>query len=898
MKQKITCWILVSLFLIFTQVIITCLADTDCQGYSGCGKYASCSNSSSGYITCTCPSGNFNKDSNSSVCDDINECFVYTAGTLCPPRTQCLNTIGSYLCGCLPGYSMVGNLTNATTCIDIDECSNTNICPTNSSCRNTIGSYVCTCNSGFYNIGIYGNTVCEVLDPCSKATLNNCNKDTQDCISNGQNFTCTCKKGYQAISGGLCSDINECTVYPPTHINYPCDRNPAIQYYFYGGHTCINSPGSYYCICPPGYRLDVPTKTCKAINYCADGNFTCSKKSTCTYENIPGRYKCYCNSNYLNGDELISPCIDLDECALKKDNCDRVNGFCNNTDGSFSCGCNQGFYQDPSSLKCIDIDECFNGKACDLRYSICINTVGSFTCNCKPGYEKIPNTLSPTCRDVNECCPVNNCYSDSSVVATCTNSVGSFGCKCPPGFWGNGYPLNVTLPYNGTGCNDIDECFNSPCLDTQQCINTPGSFMCLCKPGFYLEKKLKLCLDKNECHTKNICGDTTCVNTVGSYVCECPESSIGINLNGVIKCQDYLSWSSEQMLVGGKKAATITVLKKTFTINFKVKISSYFNGNIIKITDNSGNYIDVSVKGSNMLFYVFGNQAMANITLNQWLSVAISQFNGSFYISFNQFNVAKFDSTFNGPNDYANMNIIMSDPAANGSISELKIANGDASIWGKWQMQSRCQPECGNGTATFVRTCNSPACLFMNQSKTEFCFIMNCNQGFPVLKDGSCNGFVDFKNNLDFTLFYQTFKLVDVQMILEYVKKFSAVQLPFVCNDTFNRNILDDINAAYNYSADGLSSLLNVKNILRNYISCQPNVLKNLPGSSLIMAMFEKYDNIVERYFAVSNLFTVIKNKQREVKQKVDMCSKQGLVNILHDNANANKYNNIMLSSS
>ena len=40
--------------------------------------------------------------------------------------------------------------------------------------------------------------------------------------------------------------------------------------------------------------------------------------------------------------------------------------------------------------------------------------------------------------------------------------------------------------------------------------------------------------------------------------------------------------------------------------------------------------------------------------------------------------------------------------------------------------------------------------------------------------------------------------------------------------------------------------------------------------------MFEKYEEIVERHFAVSNLFIVIKNKYREIKQKVDMCDKQG----------------------
>ena len=38
--------------------------------------------------------------------------------------------------------------------------------------------------------------------------------------------------------------------------------------------------------------------------------------------------------------------LDIDECATERDNCDRLNGICNNTEGSFECSCNTGYIGD------------------------------------------------------------------------------------------------------------------------------------------------------------------------------------------------------------------------------------------------------------------------------------------------------------------------------------------------------------------------------------------------------------------------------------------------------------------------------------------------------------------------------------------------------------------------
>ena len=76
-------------------------------------------------------------------------------------------------------------------------------------------------------------------------------------------------------------------------------------------------------------------------------------------------------------------CVDIDECQLLTDNCP-VDSTCSNTDGSFSCACNAGFFG--SGNTCLDFDECsFETGTCSPDGS-CANTHGSYTCKCNEGF--------------------------------------------------------------------------------------------------------------------------------------------------------------------------------------------------------------------------------------------------------------------------------------------------------------------------------------------------------------------------------------------------------------------------------------------------------------------------------------------------------------------------------
>ncbi|PFX14672.1 Fibrillin-1 [Stylophora pistillata] len=73
----------------------------------------------------------------------------------------------------------------------------------------------------------------------------------------------------------------------------------------------------------------------------------------------------------------------LDECTGNNHDCDKNNGICTNTQGSFNCHCAGGFKGD--GRNCTDIDECSSGHGCHGN-ATCKNTVGSYTCACNNGY--------------------------------------------------------------------------------------------------------------------------------------------------------------------------------------------------------------------------------------------------------------------------------------------------------------------------------------------------------------------------------------------------------------------------------------------------------------------------------------------------------------------------------
>ncbi|ESO89533.1 hypothetical protein LOTGIDRAFT_234340 [Lottia gigantea] len=77
--------------------------------------------------------------------------------------------------------------------------------------------------------------------------------------------------------------------------------------------------------------------------------------------------------------EIPPLCVNINECTSRTDNC--VKSQCKDTDGSFECVCNPGYYKPYNGANtCQDINECnVNNGGCG---QICNNVDGSYTCSC------------------------------------------------------------------------------------------------------------------------------------------------------------------------------------------------------------------------------------------------------------------------------------------------------------------------------------------------------------------------------------------------------------------------------------------------------------------------------------------------------------------------------------
>nr|XP_024214767.1 fibrillin-2 [Halyomorpha halys] len=526
-----------------------------------------CENMKGGY-RCVCNKG-YEPDSTWKKCVDIDEC---KADESTCDGGQCRNTPGSFQCICPPGTRE--NVLNHV-CDDIDECSENQDACYNGDCINTVGSYECACPPG--SVIDHTGRVCIdnrkgscwtrlVAGRCENS-LPGVTLQSECCCSIGvawgspcqmcHHTDCPCPRGFTKTDGKTCTDINECS------LNAGVCR---------GGGTCVNTEGSFTCVCPPGLTLDSAGTMC--IDVRQESCFSEFKhgmgsgvieglypKSLCCCTRVgkawggsPNGQQCEAcpKQNSVTFTELCpkGPGMidrkDINECIEFPGMC--ANGRCRNMVGGFSCRCNQGYTLDENGIKCVDIDECnIMHGACGN--GTCQNLPGSFTCNCKEGFEN--SEIMQVCVDINECEKIPGLCRGG----TCKNTPGSFTCICPPGhelapdkksckdidecsrtsgICSNGVCENMMGTYQcvcddgyehagiKSHCEDIDECDSSNGGCQSICLNTPGSYLCDCQRGFVLSLDSRSCMDIDECkENPRICNGGKCRNTIGSFTCEC-----------------------------------------------------------------------------------------------------------------------------------------------------------------------------------------------------------------------------------------------------------------------------------------------------------------------------------------------------------------------------------------
>ncbi|KAM6961294.1 latent-transforming growth factor beta-binding protein 2-like [Aplochiton taeniatus] len=92
---------------------------------------------------------------------------------------------------------------------------------------------------------------------------------------------------------------------------------------------------------------------------------------------------------------------------------------------------------------------------------------------------------------------------------------------------------------SATKVTDIDECANTPTICGHgQCVVAQTGHTCLCDPGYMLSALQTNCIDVNECEDDPCGGKGRCINTYGSYTCHCHSGFSQVITQNRKFCQD------------------------------------------------------------------------------------------------------------------------------------------------------------------------------------------------------------------------------------------------------------------------------------------------------------------------------------------------------------------------
>ncbi|XP_078498867.1 hemicentin-1 [Lissotriton helveticus] len=352
----------------------TCHAGQDCENTIGAYR-----------CVVRCGIG-FRRTSDGLSCQDVNECQESN-----PCHQRCLNAIGSFHCGCDPGYQLKGR-----RCIDVNECRQ-HVCRPDQQCKNTRGGYKCIdlCPSGMTKAD---NGTCIDIDECRDG-MHQC-RYNQICENTRGSYRCVCPRGYRSQGVGRpCQDINE------------CEQVPKLCAY-----QCVNTPGSFKCLCSPGQHLLGDGKSCAGLerlpNY---GTYSSTSYTFAQYTPV---------REYHQQQAFYRPSSNAYNFYSESRNSRTP---ASRTRRSPRVTCPDG-YRERNGI-CLDIDECENRDACQHE---CRNVPGSYQCLCPMGYRLMPN--GKTCQDIDECLEQNiQCGANRM----CFNMRGSYQCidtPCPPNY--------------------------------------------------------------------------------------------------------------------------------------------------------------------------------------------------------------------------------------------------------------------------------------------------------------------------------------------------------------------------------------------------------------------------------------------------------------------------------
>ncbi|KXJ14695.1 Fibrillin-2 [Exaiptasia diaphana] len=361
------------------------------------------------------------------------------------------------------------------------------------------------------------------------------------CLNSLGSFSCICPAGQKHdLKTGRCVDIDECREYP-----YICGVDG----------KCINTPGGHNCICPPNQILDQETKLCIDRG-----------KSLCFHDVQIGASP-VCKNSFSVNITRHECCCTIGKAYLKKDECRRCppedsplhSVLCRRVIPPITQIKDRTPFYTPTTPIALDHTTGFltlepDGTPTDsqVKPTTAAPTTDDFMPT-TPGFVKVIDE----CKLIPELC----------LYGRCIDQYVGFRCECPRGYrvdkkgiacvdvdecklnpCKNGRckntfgsfvcicPNGYNLDSTGLICEDMDECGTPGYCDNGQCKNMDGTFICQCNEGFQLTPNKRTCIDINECVAgRGICGNGSCINTQGSYQCQCYD---GFKLNAGGFCRD------------------------------------------------------------------------------------------------------------------------------------------------------------------------------------------------------------------------------------------------------------------------------------------------------------------------------------------------------------------------
>uniref|UniRef100_A0A667X5D2 Latent-transforming growth factor beta-binding protein 3 n=1 Tax=Myripristis murdjan TaxID=586833 RepID=A0A667X5D2_9TELE len=395
-----------------------------------------------------------------------------------------------------------------------------------------------------------------------------------------EDYGSTCPQGYKRFNSTHCQDINECSM------RGVCQNG-----------DCLNTLGSFKCVCKAGLVLDrnrcspaeqaqcfrmvseagrcehaLPTPLTQEMCCCTVGKAWGSSCERCPQVGTVAFIKiCPAGKGYflqhVRDTVAFSPRIyTIPEKGIRKPDKTQQEGESPNKSCLHWCVKLSSL----CSLPEAETDECRLSRNICGRGE-CENSPSGYTCHCHPGYHL--HRQRNICVDDDECdsepcghgrgicvntdggyhcrchqgykhlvhlgrlrcVDVNECSKQDvcGVGGQCVNVVGSYKCECHKGF--------RSKSHHHPTCEDINECLNPNTCPNEQCENTPGSYECIpCLPGH--EARGGTCYDINECQKHSVCPNGRCENLPGTYRCLCDEgflpSADSKGCSDIDECED------------------------------------------------------------------------------------------------------------------------------------------------------------------------------------------------------------------------------------------------------------------------------------------------------------------------------------------------------------------------